>query len=208
MDKKEVLRKITDVSNYLYEKGLVPGKSGNVSFRFVANGSENVAITPSGVSLKDVDEKNIVIVDMDGNKLNESLENDKKASSEVFMHINVYKKNDEVNGIVHTHSPVATGFAFAEEKIKRLEGFGTIKNPFIPFVEYATPGTMELAENVSKALENEDVVLLKRHGIVACGENLDDAFLLAEFVEETAKIQLVSSLLSRGQTQAHLKRSI
>ncbi len=203
MDKKEVSRKIVEVSNYLYEKGLVPGKSGNVSFRFVENGSEKVAITPSGVSLRDVNEKNVVFVDMDGKKLEgknliDDSETHYNPSSEVFMHINVYKKNDNVNGIVHTHSPVATGFAFAEEKIKRLEGFGTIKNPFIPFVEYSTPGTMELAKNVSKALENEDVVLLKRHGVVACGENLDDASLLVEFVEETAKIQFVSSLLNRG----------
>ena len=197
MDKQEVSRKITEVSNYLYEKGLVPGKSGNVSFRFVENGSEKVAITPSGVSLKYVNEKNIVIVDMDGKKLIDDSKNQYNPSSEIFMHINVYRKNGKVNGIVHTHSPVATGFAFAEEKIKRLEGFGTIKTPSIPFVEYSTPGTMELAENVSKALENEDVVLLKRHGIVACGENLDDASLLVEFVEETAKIQFVSSLLSR-----------
>lgn len=75
-------------------------------------------------------------------------------------------------------------------------------------VEYSAPGTVKLAQDVSKAVENEDIALLKKHGVVACGDNLDTASLLAGFVEETAKIQFVSNLLSREQTQAHLKRSI
>lgn len=176
-----------------------------MSCRFLEEGVEKIAITPSGVSLRDVNEKNIVIVGADGEKLKN---NNEKPSSEVFMHLKIYEKREDVKGIVHTHSAVATGFAFAGEKIKRLEGFGTIKNPFIPMVEYSAPGTVKLAQDVSKAVENEDIALLKKHGVVACGDNLDTASLLAGFVEETAKIQFVSKLLSREQTQAHLKRSI
>jgi L-fuculose-phosphate aldolase len=165
---------------------------------------EKIAITPSGVSLRDVNEKNMVIVGADGEKL----EGDEKPSSEFLMHLKIYEQRKDVNAVVHTHSAVATGFAFAGEKIKRLEGFGPIENPFIPMVEYYAPGTAELAQSVSNALKNEDIVLLKKHGVVACGDNLDTASLLAGFVEETAKIQFVSRLLSHEQTQAHLKHSI
>ena len=111
------------------------------------------------------------------------------------MHLNIYKIRDDVKSIVHTHSPIATGFAFAGVEIKRLEGFGPIENPVIPFVEYAAPGTMKLAENVAKGLEKEDIVILKNHGVVACGENLDEAALLTEFIEESAKIQFVTRLI-------------
>lgn len=197
---EEISREISKVSNYLYDKGLVPGKSGNISCKFSENGVTKVAITPSGVSLKSVTPEDIVIVDMKGNKI-EDYDGDnknipvRKPSSEVFMHLNIYKIRDDVKSIVHTHSPIATGFAFAGVEIKRLEGFGPIENPVIPFVEYAAPGTMKLAENVAKGLEKEDIVILKNHGVVACGENLDEAALLTEFIEESAKIQFVTRLI-------------
>ena len=200
MDHEEVSKEIVKVSNYLYEKGLVPGKSGNISCKFSENGVAKVAITPSGVSLKSVTPEEIVIVDMDGNKI-EDAETDhnkmliRKPSSEVFMHLNIYKSRNDVKSVVHTHSPIATGFAFAGKEIKRFEGFGPIENPVIPFVEYAAPGTMQLAENVANGLEKEDIVILKNHGVVACGKNLDEAALLTEFVEESAKIQFVTKLI-------------
>jgi L-fuculose-phosphate aldolase len=197
---EEISREISKVSNYLYDKGLVPGKSGNISCKFSENGVTKVAITPSGVSLKSVTPEEIVIVDMNGNKIEENNGDNRKIpirkpSSEVFMHLNIYKIRDDVKSIVHTHSPIATGFAFAGVEIKRLEGFGPIENPVIPFVEYAAPGTMELAENVARGLEKEDIVILKNHGVVACCENLDEAALLTEFVEESAKIQFVTKLI-------------
>lgn len=200
MDHEEVSKEIVKVSNYLYEKGLVPGKSGNISCKFSENGVAKVAITPSGVSLKSVTPEEIVIVDMDGNKIEDAeTDHDKmlvrKPSSEVFMHLNIYKSRNDVKSVVHTHSPIATGFAFAGKEIKRLEGFGPIENPVIPFVEYAAPGTMQLAENVANGLEKEDIVILKNHGVVACGKNLDEAALLTEFVEESAKIQFVTKLI-------------
>ena len=83
-----------------------------MSCRFLEDGMEKIAITPSGVSLRDVNEKNIVIVGADGEKLRN---NNEKPSSEVFMHLRIYEKREDVNGIVHTHSAVATGFAFAGE---------------------------------------------------------------------------------------------
>ena len=57
--------------------------------------------------------------------------------------------------LVHTHSPIATGFAFAGEKIERIEGFGPIKDQFIPYVDYYSPGSVELAEAVSKDWKNQ-----------------------------------------------------
>ena len=97
---KENIKKIVDVSNEIYNKGLVSGKAGNISARFKSEVGDVFAITPTLKSLSDLDVKDIVLVDINGNVLT-----DGKPSSEVFMHLEIYKKRSDVNAIVHTHSP-------------------------------------------------------------------------------------------------------
>jgi L-fuculose-phosphate aldolase len=190
MNENEVIKKIVDISHYIYEKNLSPGKSGNISCRFEDNG-QKVAITRSGIAKKDVEYEDVIIIDMDGNVL----KGDKKPSSETFLHLNVYKERNNINGIVHAHSPYAAGFSFSDKPLKRLEGFGEIKNPNIPSVKYSKPGSDNLANDTAKMMKNEDVVLLKNHGVVAAGVNLDEAALLAEFIEDIAKTQFVAHIL-------------
>ncbi len=192
IQRKEILRKMIQISSYLYEKGLVPGKSGNISMRYKKDENERVAVTPSGLSLKSLTEKDIVIIDTDGNKI---YGENKTPTSELLMHLKIYKAREDINAVIHTHSPIATGFAFTGEKIDRIEGFGPIRDQFIPYVDYYDPGSVELAEAVSKGLEKTDVVILKEHGIVSLGKNLDEASLLSEFIEESAKTQFVKRVL-------------
>lgn len=187
MNNYPLTMEICETAHYIYTKGLAPGKSGNIS----AFSNDVMAITPSGVSLGYVKEEEISIVDLDGNLLAGSA----TPSSELHLHLEVYKNRDDVKGIVHTHSSYATGFAMAGKMIERLEGFGERNKPFLKMVDYAQPGTHKLAKLVAEGLKEEDVVILKNHGLVATGENLFEAALLAEFVEETAKTQFVSRLL-------------
>lgn len=187
---KKNIQQIINVSNEIYNKGLVSGKSGNVSARF----GNVVAITPTLKSLSNLKQKDIVLVDLKGNVLTEG-----KPSSEVNMHLEIYKKRSDVNAIVHTHSPYATGFAFSDKKLKRLEGFGKIKEPYLPFIEYEKPGTDELAKSASEGLGESDVLILKNHGVICVNENLKEAMLLAVFVEETAKTQFISYMLNSAE---------
>ena len=182
---------IIDVSNEIYEKGLVSGKAGNISARFKGDNGDIIAITPTLKSLFDLNEEDIVLVDLDGNVLTKG-----KPSSEVNMHLEIYKKRPDVNGIVHTHSPYATGFAHSSKKIKRFEGFGEIKNPFLAEIEYQKPGSDELAKNASEGIGKEDVLVLKNHGVLCVSNNLKEAKLLAVFVEETAKTQFITYMLN------------
>ena len=184
---KKNIKEVVEVSKNIYDKGLVSGKSGNVSARF----GDYIAITPTMKSLADLEEKDIVLVDFDGNVLTKG-----KPSSEVNMHLEIYKKRSDIKAIVHTHSPYATGFAFSNKKLKRLEGFGEIKNPFLAEIEYEKPGSDELAESAGAKITGEDVLILKEHGVLCLADSLVEAESLAGFVEETAKTQFISYILN------------
>ena len=108
------IEEIINVSDYLYKNKLVAGKAGNVSARFKGEDGDVIAITPTLKSLYELNEEDIVLVDLEGNLLTKG-----KPSSEVDLHLEIYKKRSDVNGIVHTHSPYATGFAFSSKRIKQ-----------------------------------------------------------------------------------------
>ena len=179
------------MSAYVFERGLVSGKAGNVSARFKGESGDIVAITPTLKSLADLREEDIVLVNEKGELLTKG-----KPSSEVGMHLAIYREKPDVYGIAHTHSPYATGFAFSAKKIKRLEGFGAIKSEYLKDIEYFKPGSKELAEAASEALKTEDAIILKNHGVIATGETVKEAAALVEFVEEIAKTQFVTHVLN------------
>ena len=161
---KEIVKSVVEMSAYVFERGLVSGKAGNVSARF--KGEKGELLTKG------------------------------KPSSEVGMHLAIYREKPDVYGIAHTHSPYATGFAFSNKKIKRLEGFGAIKSEYLKDIEYFKPGSKELAEAASEALKTEDAIILKNHGVIATGETVKEAAALVEFVEEIAKTQFVTHVLN------------
>ena len=188
---KEIVKSVVEMSAYVFERGLVSGKAGNVSARFKGENGDIVAITPTVKSLADLREEDIVLVNEKGELLTKG-----KPSSEVGMHLAIYREKPDVYGIAHTHSPYATGFAFSKKKIKRLEGFGAIKSEYLKDIEYFKPGSKELAEAASETLKTEDAIILKNHGVIATGETVKEAAALVEFVEEIAKTQFVTHVLN------------
>ena len=176
----------------MYQRKLVSGRGGNISYKYKESGETKIAITASGTSFKDIKNKDVLITDLLGN----IKYGDGTPSSELGMHLAIYKKRPDLNSIIHTHSPYASGFAFSDIKLKKLEGFGTINNEFISIVDYAPPGSVELANCTSKLMEKENVVILQNHGVIAAEKDINEAALLAEFVEESAKTQLVSYILN------------
>jgi L-fuculose-phosphate aldolase len=191
------------IAHEIYGNGLTPGLSGNISLKIPdLNEKINkssvkhrtvILITPSGVSLKDVDLNNIIVTDTDGNQL----DGDGKPSSELYMHLEIYKTREDVQGIVHTHSPYATGFSFTDKKIPRLEGFGKIRTPYINVIDYAPPGSDKLVELATEGVKNEDILILKDHGVLSVGLNIEKAAILAEFTEKCAKTGFISLLLNK-----------
>lgn len=174
-------KEILDVAKKSYNRNLVAGTSGNVSMRI----NDNFLITPSSLSYDVMKEKDIVEIDLYGNVINSN----RKPSSEWQMHIEIYNKYPNINAIVHTHSPIATAFAVNHENIPliliEMKPFlgGDVKTA--PFEK---AGSRELGKVVLPFLENRKACLLANHGVIAVGNSMEEAFLVAEYVEDAAKI--------------------
>ncbi len=155
--------------------GLNIGSEGNISIR----DNQKVYITPSGIDIKDLKEKHISVLDLDGIKNNKI-----KPSSEVDLHLMLYKNRDESRSVVHCHSDWASTLSCLRKDILQFHYMvAEFGGNDIKCAEYATFGTDELSINILKALEKRKACLMSNHGQVAFGTNLKQAFELAEEVE-------------------------
>ncbi|MBM7615940.1 class II aldolase/adducin family protein [Alkaliphilus hydrothermalis] len=179
----EIAKNIIETSLKMVQSGLVKGTWGNVSVR-----KENqLWITPSGVTYEDLTEDQIAVIDLESGV---QIGGSRKASSEMPLHRMIYLHNEEINGIVHTHSIYASAFAAIEEEVPcYTEDQAQIIGGSIPVAQYAFPGTDELGKNVVKALEDgRYAVLMAKHGLVAVGRNLKEAWTSAEVAEKSAQL--------------------
>jgi L-fuculose-phosphate aldolase len=136
----------------------------------------------------------MVVVGYDGKKVS----GDRDASTELPMHLEVYRNRPDANAVCHAHPPLATGFAVAGIPLTRAvlaEVITTLGS--IPIAAYGTPSTAELPEAVRKYIKAHDGMLLANHGAVTCGPNVMAAYYKMETIEHFAKISLVARLLGR-----------
>jgi len=189
---EEQLRaEIVEVGRRMYARGYVASNDGNISARL---DDQRLITTPTAVSKGYMTPDMMVVVDYEGNKLF----GERKASSELKMHIEIYRNRPDVNAVVHAHPPLATGFAVAGIPLTRAvlaEVITTLGS--IPIAEYATPSTAELPEAVRKYIKAHDGMLLANHGAVTCGDSVTAAYHKMETIEHFAKISLVARLLGR-----------
>jgi len=164
----------------LLEAGLVRGTAGNVSAR--AGGL--VAVTPTGLDYRRLDHGSIPVVDLDGRVV----EGDLAPSSELPLHLAVYRARNDVGAVVHTHSTFATTFAVLGEELPAVHYLLAHAGRRVRLAPYATYGTGELADACVAALATDGAVLLANHGVVAVGPGLDRALLVAEAVEQVAEL--------------------
>lgn len=176
-ERKEVI----EIGLEMAKTNLVVGTWGNISRRIDEN---LMAITPSGMDYDSLKPEDIVIVDMKGNVV----EGDRKPSIEYIMHMEIYKDRDDINGIVHAHSTYCTAFAAARMGIPAcLDDLVQIVGGNVRVAKYALPGTIDLAKNAVKALEERNAVILANHGAVAGGRDLKEALKTALVLEKSAQ---------------------
>jgi L-fuculose-phosphate aldolase len=182
---------IVEVGRRMYARGYTASNDGNISVRL---GADRLLMTPKSVCKGFMTPDMMCITDLDGRKL----EGERDPSSEMLMHLEVYRQRSDAQAVVHAHPPTATGFAVAGIPLDRAvlaEVVTTLGS--IPIAEYATPSTRELPEAVRKFVTAHDGMLLANHGALTIGSDLFSAYYKMETIEHFAKISLVARLLGR-----------
>jgi L-fuculose-phosphate aldolase len=175
----------------MYARGYTASNDGNISVRL---GPDRLLMTPKSVCKGFMTPDMMCITDLEGRKL----QGDRDPSSEMLMHLEVYRQRPDAQAVVHAHPPTATGFAVAGIPLDRAvlaEVLTTLGS--IPIAEYATPSTRELPEAVRKYIKAHDGMLLANHGALTVGTDLYGAYYKMETIEHFAKISLVARLLGR-----------
>jgi len=180
---------IVEVGRRMYARGYTASNDGNISVRV---GEDRLLMTPKSVCKGFMTPDMMCVTDLAGKKI----QGDRDPSSEMLMHLEVYRQRPDVKAVVHAHPPTATGFAVAGIPLDRAvlaEVLTTLGS--IPLAEYATPSTAELPEAVRKYIKAHDAMLLANHGALTVGGDLFSAYYKMETIEHFAKISLVARML-------------
>jgi L-fuculose-phosphate aldolase len=186
---REHRQDIVDIGKLVYQKGWVAANDGNITIRL---DRELILATPTGVSKGMMHLDDLIIVDLQGNKIHGRRER----TSEIAMHLTVYNMRPDIHSVVHAHPPTATGFAAAGKALdlallpEVIIGLGCV-----PLADYGLPGTPELTEPLIPLIPKYDAILMGNHGAVCYGEDVYKAFFRMETVEHFARIALVAELL-------------
>ncbi|HJZ84662.1 MAG TPA: class II aldolase/adducin family protein [Polyangia bacterium] len=180
---------VCDYAHRLHARGWVANHEGNLSLRL---GPGRIVVTPTATSKAAVTPDSLLVVDAEGNPT----EGRGKPFSEIGLHLAVYTARPDVGAVIHAHPPAATGFAVAGVALDRplLAEAVVSLGPSIPTVPFAAPGAAAAAA-LQPFLGDCDVCLLASHGVLAWGQDLEQAYLRLEQVEHLARIALVARQL-------------
>ena len=180
------------VCRKLAEKDLIAATDGNVSCRV---GEGRLLVTPSGKPKGELKPVDLLLLDLDG----QVLAGREKPSSEIRMHLEVYRRRADVAAVVHAHPAMLTAFTLAGIPFV-AEALPEVWLTFgpVPTAPYATPCTAEVPEALAPFLEQHQAILLERHGSLTLGRTLKEAYLRLEKLEHAARILYFAHLLSNA----------
>jgi L-fuculose-phosphate aldolase len=189
MSRQSIAEEIVAVCCRLYDRGLIAGQDGNVSVRLPGG---HILVTPAGLSKVDVRPTDLVELTPEGEQVTDG----PSASSEVGMHLRIYRERRDVRSIVHAHPPVATAYGvvgrdFMDAVLPEVI-FHLGRVPLVPF---ALPGTPALGDAMAPYLADHDAFLLASHGATTVGPSLRLAHQRMESLEHAARILTVAAQL-------------
>jgi len=188
MDEQTARREIVRVGKLLYERSYVVSSDGNVSVRL---DDGRVLATPTQTNKGRMTEDSLALTDLDGKPLN-----DRRASSELAMHLLIYREREDVRAVCHAHPPHGSAFAVAGLAIDQpILSEVILTLGCVPLAEYGTPSTDELTEAMRPLVKNHNALLMANHGAVAYGGDVWQAFDRLETLEHTAKIAILARAL-------------
>ncbi|RJP50551.1 MAG: class II aldolase/adducin family protein [Anaerolineaceae bacterium] len=175
---------ILECGQICYTRHLITSNDGNISVR-VDEG--RILITPAGMCKGRMDADDLLLVDLDGNVLKSA--NDRRPSSETPMHLEVYKLRPDVRAVIHAHPIFATaltvaGLDFPDDVLPEV----ALTLGRVPVSAYATPSSREDADVIRPLIENHNAILLRQHGSLTVGRNLDEALIHLERIEHVAEV--------------------
>ncbi len=194
MNEHKLKEQMCEIGRRLYARGFAAANDGNITIRL---NDREVLCTPTLVSKGFLKPEDICKVDYDGKQL----AGVKKRTSEVLLHLAVYRARPDVMGVVHCHPPYATAFAVAQEPIPKcvlpeVEVFlGEV-----PIAEYETPGTQKFADCVLPYVRDCNTIILANHGTVTFGPDLEKAYFNTEIIDAYCKILILAKQLGRINT--------
>jgi L-fuculose-phosphate aldolase len=184
-------RDICSVGRWIHDRGYVAATDGNISVRL---GPDRILITPTAMSKGMMAPDDLIVIDLEGQRISGL----RKPSSELGMHLLIYRLRPDVNAVCHAHPPTATGYAAAGLPLDKpilcelVIGLGSI-----PVARYGTPGTSELGASLEPYVQGHDAILMANHGVVTYGPDLLTSFLRMETTEHFAQVSLVTERLGK-----------
>ncbi|MER3415242.1 MAG: aldolase [Gemmataceae bacterium] len=193
-NERSLREEICEIGRRLYQRGFAAANDGNISARL---GPKEVLCTPTMICKGFMKPEDLCVVDYDGNQVR----GQRKRTSEILLHLAIYKARPDVMAVVHCHPPHATAFAVAHEPIPKcvlpeVEVFlGEV-----PIARYETPGTQAFAETVLPFVAHCNTVILANHGTVSFGPDVEKAYWYTEILDAYCRILVLARQLGRVNT--------
>ncbi|MCS7259294.1 MAG: class II aldolase/adducin family protein [Anaerolineae bacterium] len=187
------------IGRLMYERGYVVANDGNLSVRMDEN---RVLCTPSGLCKGMMTPEQMIIVDMEGRKVEHGTAANRTLmpTSEVFMHLEAYRRRPDIRAVVHAHPPTAVALSIAGVSLANCMLPEVIVNlGLVPTTQYATPASLENVSAIRELIVGHDGIVLQRHGVLTVGRDLLEAYMRLETIEQVAKITLILEQLGRGE---------
>ena len=200
-DSQELKQQLCDYGRRAYDRGLVSANDGNLSVRLDEN---QILCTPTLQCKGFLKPEDICTVDLDG----QHIAGKKRPTSEIKLHLQVYRRRDDVNSVIHTHPPHVTAFAVCGKPIPN----GILAEPEIflgqvPTAEYATPGSKEFSETIVPLVEKTNTIVLANHGMVSYECDLERALWLTEILESYCRTLILAASIGEPQRLSETQRA-
>jgi len=185
-EKAELIKAGVKLDRY----GLIALGGGNVSVRMPTG---EILMSPSGMIYEELEPKDVVVVDIDGN----IIEGERRPSSDIGALLYIFREMPEVNAVIHTHQPLATGIGLVEDEfICNLSTLANATRGSVTVAPYGPPNSMLMGENTVNYLNGRLAVILKHHGVVSVGDSLKQALYACIYLEEAAKAYIAARSMS------------
>ena len=183
MTSPELASQIVNICERLHRRNMLAAADGNISYRV---NDDRILITPSGIAKAFMSPEQMAVINLKGEILSG------KPSTERLMHLEIYRNIPRARAIVHAHPPTAIAWSIAQPNLEKLPSACLseviLAAGDIPFVPYARPGTQDMGNVLRPYLPQHQAMILRNHGALAWGEDLEEAYRGMERIEHSAQI--------------------